>query len=357
MALNDTHRRWGRLSPHRTVLSLLVLGTLGAMAAAAAQKADIANLKPQDIDVAVQPVAFEAADPSRRDFGRLSFRGGLVLSAANPAFGGYSGLSLNADGTEFLAVSDGGSWLSAKLVTKSGQLAGLKEARIGPLTQKGGAPIRNKRDRDAESIFTAGGQSQERRYFIGFEVNHRVEEYEFKDGAMSGPLRRLELPRQLRSMPRNSGLEAGTILKGGAYAGAMVLFAERKLTKAGHHTGSMVKAGKSYPLFLTRKDEYDITELASLADGSLLVLERSFLQSSLRLDIRLRLIPAADIKPDAVLEGTVLLEADQRYRIDNFEAMDVAEDKDGEALITLMSDDNFSFFQSTLLLQFALKRD
>jgi hypothetical protein len=138
MALNDTLRRWGRLSPHRTVLSLLVLGTLGAMAAAAAQKADIANLKPQDIDVAVQPVAFEAADPSRRDFGRLSFRGGLVLSAANPAFGGYSGLSLNADGTEFLAVSDGGSWFSAKLVAKNGRLAGLKEARIGPLTQKGG---------------------------------------------------------------------------------------------------------------------------------------------------------------------------------------------------------------------------
>jgi hypothetical protein len=116
-----------------------------------------------------------------------------------------------------------------------------------------------------------------------------------------------------------------------------------------------MRGGKSYPVFLKRHAEFDITSLASLSDGSLLVLERSFLPASLKLDIGVRLISAKDIKPGARLEGEVIFEANQSLTIDNFEAIGVSEAKDGEVLITLMSDDNFNFFQKTLLIQFALK--
>jgi hypothetical protein len=86
------------------------------------------------------------------------------------------------------------------------------------------------------------------------------------------------------------------------------------------------------------------------------VLERSFIRASLKLDIRLRLIPAKAIRPGALMDGEVLLAADRRYRIDNIEGMAVSEDN-GETLITLISDDNFNFFQATLLARFALKAE
>ncbi len=44
----------------------------------------------------------------------------------------------------------------------------------------------------------------------------------------------------------------------------------------------------------------------------------------------------------------------QPLTIDNFEALATRRGPDGEILIYLMSDDNFSFFQRTLLLMFAL---
>jgi hypothetical protein len=56
------------------------------------------------------------------------------------------------------------------------------------------------------------------------------------------------------------------------------------------------------------------------------------------------------------MDGEVLLAADRRYRIDNIEGMAVSEDN-GETLITLISDDNFNFFQATLLARFALKAE
>ncbi len=145
------------------------------------------------------------------------------------------------------------------------------------------------------------------------------------------------------------------LLRGGPQKGALVAFAERKLDAERDHTGALMRDGKSYPLFLKRSGDFDVTSLASLGDGSLLVLERSFVRASLKLDIKLRLIKAADIKPGARLDGEVLLETGTKYAIDNFEGIAVTETKTGETFITLISDDNFSFFQRTLLARFRLK--
>ena len=338
-----------------TTAVALILGALGVLAAAAAQKADISALKPQRIEISAKPFAFDASDPKRRIFGRLEWRGGLVLASASPFFGGYSGLVLTSDGKEMLAISDSGSWLSAKILSKDGQLLGLADGRIGPITQKDGRPLRRSSDRDAESLaaLTPGG-SLDGHYLIGFEGHHRIDEYAFRNGELDGPVGRRALPPQLKGMPRNQGLEGITLLRGGPYAGALVAFAERKLTKDGNHTGALVVNGKPFPLFLKRSGEFDVTDLAALKDGSLLVLERSFIRATLKLDSRLRLIPAQEIQPGALLEGELLFSADQRYRIDNFEGMSVIETEAGETLITLVSDDNFNFFQSTLLARFAL---
>ncbi len=42
------------------------------------------------------------------------------------------------------------------------------------------------------------------------------------------------------------------------------------------------------------------------------------------------------------------------YEIDNFEGIDVHQEATGHIVVTLVSDDNFSMIQRTLLLQFTL---
>ena len=341
--------------PWALALGLILSAGCIIAVASAAQKADISALSPQAIEISARPFAFDRSDPARRNFGRLEWLGGLILTANSEFFGGYSDLALSADGNTLLTVSDSGSWLSAKLATKNGQLTGVSDGRIGPLPQKDGRPLRGKHDRDAESLVALGQDGIDGRYLIGFEDRHRIDEYAFEDGRFRGPLGSRALPRDLRRMGRNEGLEGMALLRGGEHKGALVVFSEHKLDRQNDHTGSLMNADKNHPLFLKRTGEFDISSLQSLSDGSLLVLERSFIRASLKLDIRVRLIKAEDIKPGARLVGEVLLEAGSNYMIDNFEGIAVTETEKGETFITLISDDNFNFFQSTLLARFKLK--
>lgn len=334
----------------------LVLSVGGIIAVAvAAQKADIAGLRVQAVEISAKPFTFDRSNPARRDFGRLEWYGGLILTGRSEFFGGYSDLVISSDDDALLTISDAGSWLSAKLDVRDGRLVGISDARIGPLPQKNGKPLRSPHDRDAESLVAINPGGLQGHYLIGFEDRHRIDEYAFEKGQFRGPLKSRPLPRELRRMNRNQGLEGMALLRGGAYKGALVAFAEHKLDSQNDHTGALVQGDKSFPLFLKRKDEFDVTSLASLPDGSLLVLERSFIRATLKLDIKLRLIKAADIKPGARLDGEVLLEAGMNDMIDNFEGVAVTETKTGETLITLISDDNFNFFQNTLLARFKLR--
>ncbi len=70
--------------------------------------------------------------------------------------------------------------------------------------------------------------------------------------------------------------------------------------------------------------------------------------------MRIRRIPLASIKPGALVDGKPLIVADLGYQIDNMEGIAVHRNADGETILTLVSDDNFSVLQRNLLLQFAL---
>jgi hypothetical protein len=344
----------GRTRKAAALALILSAGCIIAVATAA-QKADISTLSSHAIEISAKPFTFDRSDVARRDFGRLEWSGGLILSGKSEFFGGYSDIAIGADDDTMLMISDSGSWLSAKLALKDGQLTGISDARIGPLPQKDGKPLKSPGDRDAESLAPLGQGGIEGRYLIGFEVRHRIDEYVFEKGSFRGPVGNRALPPELRGMRRNFGLEGMTVMRGGEHKGAVVAFAERKLDRRNDHTGALMKGNKSYPRFLKRTGEFNVTALQSLSDGSLLVLERSFIRASLKLDTKLRLIKAADIKPGARLDGEVLLEAGSNFMIDNFEGMAVTETKTGEVFITLLSDDNFNFFQNTLLARFKLK--
>ena len=106
---------------------------------------------------------------------------------------------------------------------------------------------------------------------------------------------------------------------------------------------------------LRRNDDFDVTDATVTPEGELLVLERrfGFLSGA---GMRIRAIPLGEIKPDLVAVGRALIEADLGYEIDNMEGIGVHKNAAGEMIITIVSDDNFSPIQRTILLQFALTR-
>jgi hypothetical protein len=90
-----------------------------------------------------------------------------------------------------------------------------------------------------------------------------------------------------------------------------------------------------------------------LPSGELLVLERKFSLLA-GVGIRIRRIALKSVAPGAVVDGPSIFDADLGDEIDNMEGIDAHVTAEGDTVLTMVSDDNFSMIQRTLLLQFTL---
>jgi hypothetical protein len=72
--------------------------------------------------------------------------------------------------------------------------------------------------------------------------------------------------------------------------------------------------------------------------------------------MRLRYVPADELKSGKVIEGETLISSDMGYEIDNMESVAVHTAPGGETVVTMLSDNNYNtFLQRNLLLQFTLQ--
>ena len=102
-----------------------------------------------------------------------------------------------------------------------------------------------------------------------------------------------------------------------------------------------------------RTEDFDISDAVLLPAGDLLILERKFSWLS-GIGIRIRRIPLSSVAPGAVIDGPSIFEADLGNEVDNMEGIDAHVTPEGDTVLTMVSDDNFSMVQRTLLLQFTL---
>lgn len=309
------------------------------------------------IEVNARKLTSFSRSGSEKRFGRLEFRGGLVLTSSSKLFGGFSGITVEPDGRRFMAVSDEGAWLSGEIAYEGTVPAEIKGARMGPYLALAGRTLDRKRDNDAEAIVLFEGNLARGTVLIGFERNHRIGRFPVIDGVLQAPTAYLKLPAEARRMRQNKGFEAVTVMQGGPYKGAPLAFSERFPGEPGQHTGWIWINGEPQRLLLTDIGEHDITDVASLADGSLLVLERRFRWSEWLQGVKMRVrrIAARDVRPGHLMQGEALLEADMSREIDNMEGLAVHRGPGGETVLTMISDNNFnSFLQRTVLLQFTL---
>lgn len=280
-----------------------------------------------------------------------------MLTSPSKRFGGWSGLVTDEDARRILAVSDQGDWLMADLAYRDGRPIGLANAVLDGIAGLGGRAL-DGRDVDAESVTLLDGTLSRGTVLISFERNHRIGLFPIGSSGLAPATGYVKLPAALRHVVSyNKGIEAVTVIRGGPQQGSIIAFAEEGYDARRNHTGWLWPggtAGEPSPLSLTNIADFAVTDIASLADGGLIVLERKFrLLEGVRL--RLRFIAAAAVRPGALLEGEVLLEADGGYEIDNMEGLAVSRDTRGQPLLTIISDNNFNeVLQRTILLQFAL---
>jgi hypothetical protein len=338
----------------RTLVGALAAAALAGVAIAT-PKPSTQSLKPDSIVVSASPIAgFDRVDRTKTTFGKLEWRGGAVLTAAPAAFGGWSGLGVDADGETFVAVSDAGTWMTGKLAYADGRLVGLADTRLGPIVARDGKTLGKGRYRDAEAVTLTSGSLKAGTLLIAFEQRNRIGRFRIGKDGLSQPSEYLTMPTELKAKRGTDGIEAVTVMRAGPARGAILAVAEAVKTKAGHHAGWIWQGDNPKPFAITEAGGFNITDVASLANGDLLVLERRFRWAE-GLKVRLRRVAAAEVKPGAVVTGEILMAADLAQDIDNLEGMGVHVNADGETIVTLISDDNFNrFLQRTILLQFAL---
>jgi len=316
-----------------------------------------ATAEPRDVRVEARPLILDSANPDRQRFGKLTWLGGLVLRSSAGPFGGYSGLAVSADGSELLALSDRTSWLKMRVKERGGRLVDVGAATIGTLEVRDewDNPEAGRGLEDAEALASLEPGTLDGDYYIAFEREHRIHRYTFDGTAFSPPNGALDLPPAALRLPGNKALESLAVLRAGPYEGAAVAFSERRGHISGDSLGWLFHGGEAEQIRLKRSDMFDITDVAPLPDGDIVVLERYFAGIMRGVFMRIRRIDAADIKPGARLDGEVLYETKSGRMVDNMEAIAAHTDEDGRTILTIMSDDNYNPVQRTLLMRFAVE--
>lgn len=333
----------------RGVLTGLLAGAAALFASSGRAQSAPAPDSPIAIDVQARPLAgFEVRDSSKRQFGPLEFRGGLVLSSSSSRFGGISALKVQADGARFIAATDKAWWLRGRLVYDGTRPAAIADAEMAPMLGSDGRTLAARGWYDTEAIAQDGGT-----LYVAIERVHQIVRFDYGRDGLRARATPITTPAALRSLPANRGIEALVFVpRGLPLAGTLIAFSERGLDKAGNIRGFLI--GPKPGTFTVRRiADFDISDAAMLPGGDLLLLERKFSWTG-GLWLRLRRVALAEVRPDAVLEGSVLFEVDLGYEIDNMEALSIHRGAGGEIVLTMISDDNFSIIQRTLLLQFTL---
>ncbi len=124
-------------------------------------------------DAEIVAVPLNPDDPNQKRIGQLEYRGGLDIPPMGQNIGGLSGLRWDAESGRLLAITDDARWVWLTPAEEDGQLVGIADFEVGNLLGVDGEPLTGKEQSDSESLT----RSTEGGWLIGFERNHRVLSY------------------------------------------------------------------------------------------------------------------------------------------------------------------------------------
>ncbi|MCA3279459.1 MAG: esterase-like activity of phytase family protein [Roseomonas sp.] len=275
--------------------------------------------------------------------GPLRPLGGLVIDPKALGGGGFSGAHLAPDLTLTL-VSDRGHWAEARLLMDGLTPIGLHPLRHGPLRDEAGRPLPRGLAADAEAL----ARLPDGTWLVAFERRHRIRAYRRLDG----PGAYVAPPPSLENAPPNGGLESLAVLQDGRLFAIAETFTPPDRPELRH--AWLGVPGHWTPLYWQPSAGFHPTDAAILPDGRALVLERRF---SLLGGFAARLTQIApqallSAREGGVLRGeTILTLDDAALPAENWESIAATRFGD-QTLVALISDDNESVLQRSLLLLF-----
>jgi hypothetical protein len=293
--------------------------------------------------VELVPIDVDPKRVERRNFGALTLLSAFQLVSKDKRFGGLSGLSVGRDGRLY-AVSDHGYWLSASmLLGPDDALKDLVDWRIAPILTTAKLPVSG-RLRDAESLT----QARDGSFLVAFEGLHRISRYSPPPKTFESTPVSVQIPSAVVQAPSNGGIEALATLADGR----LLIIAEELENPDGSVKAWVLDDGQFTELSYLPAKGFRVTDCAALNNGDVLVLERRYVPFGI-LSARLTRVTAGSLRPGAKLAGKELLKLEQPLAVENFEGIAVQQTSHG-TMIFIVSDDNYSSFQQTLLLQFLL---
>lgn len=256
----------------------------------------------------------------------------------DPRFGGWSAIELSADGLAFTAVSDQATYTFGRISRDvNGRITAIAAAKVVSLKNETGGPF-DDFSSDSEGLAIADDGTA----FVSFEGGARVLQYD----SLDGDAQTLPVPREFTAMQTNSALEA------------LAIDADGALYTLPEQSGLVTKNVPVYryqngvwdsELSIPRQPNYLPVSADFGPDGKFYVLERQFrgLGGFSSLLLRFTLDDAGFGPPEVLIKTPAGL-------YDNLEGLSIWRNDAGRLVATMISDDNFSFFLRSQIVEYTL---
>ncbi len=274
------------------------------------------------------------AGARERNVSGMTLSGAWQLEADSAEFGGLSGLDVLESGS-LLAVTDDGKFVWIGIDPETGAPDGL--GAMAYMRGEAGKIFPNKRAADSEDLTVRDGLA-----FVSFEQDHRIAAYDLEScgtAAHAAPVAALGKVVDGNILANNRGPEAL------AFSDQTMLVGFETHEKGGSPIGRVLIDGTLTDLKRTQQSSLYVLTGMDSQDGLTASLFRAYDPVRGTRAI-LRLEDGADRIAEANLKNPL--------PVDNFEGVAIGDSPTGATRIWLISDDNFSSDQRTLLLAFDL---
>ena len=310
-------------------LRLVVLALLGTACAQAVRLGPSLPGAPP-VAMTVERVPLAPANPSAATLGEFHFAGGIAIHPTDPAvrLHGLSDIEVASNG-QLVAVGDEGEIFHARVrLDREGRLVDLGDGHLAKLTGRDGRPLDTKETSDAEGLAVLPNGD----LLVSLERQHRIWRYPVDGGPP------VDAPSPLVTFPENLGMEA--------IAADPTRGPDAYIT-AGEDSGQTwrcsLNAGCTAGPTIQKAPEFGVVAARHYATNRTVWLLRSF-DPAVGNVIVIRIV---DDRGQTVHEERLR----RPLTVDNIEGVSVVR-RGRQVRFYLLSDDNFSAEQRTLLLAF-----